>query len=197
MIVSAEVVRSHIGYHAWASSLLVEAAGELTQEELTRDFGTADKSVLGTLVHVFGADRLWLARLKGEPATTYLTDPDYRFTVLQNDWPALYQRWKEWAGGLTDEAAQTDVSYSDMRGNPWRQPLGQLVLHVVNHGTHHRGQVSGFLRAMGHAPPKLLSITTARFDVAHASACWSGLQPALGELKFAAGRGRDAGYPRV
>jgi uncharacterized damage-inducible protein DinB len=156
MIVSAEVVRSHIGYHAWASSLLVEAAGEfLTHEELTRDFGTADKSVLGTLVHVFEADRLWLARLKGEPATTYLTDADYRFTVLQNDWPALYQRWKEWAGGLTDEAAQTDVSYSDMRGNPWRQPPGQLVLHVVNHGTHRRGQGSGFLRAMGHVPPKL------------------------------------------
>ena len=57
--------------------------------------------------------------------------------------------------GLTDEAAQAEVSYADMRGNPFRQQLGLLVLHVVNHGTHHRGQVSGFLRAMGHAPPKL------------------------------------------
>jgi uncharacterized damage-inducible protein DinB len=156
MIVSAEVLRSQIGYTAWASGLLVEAAGGLlTQEELTRDFGTADKSVLGTLVHVFGADRLWLARLKGEPPAAYLTEADYRFPVLQNDWPALYKRWKDWAAGLTGEAAGEEVSYRDMRGNPWRQPLGQLVLHVVNHGTHHRGQVSGFLRAMGHTPPKL------------------------------------------
>jgi uncharacterized damage-inducible protein DinB len=46
-----------------------------------------------------------------------------------------------------------------MRGNPWRQPLGQLVLHVVNHGTHHRGQVSAFLRMMGHVPPKLDLVT--------------------------------------
>ena len=46
-------------------------------------------------------------------------------------------------------------AYSDMRGNPWRQPVGHLVLHVVNHATHHRGQVSGFLRAMGHTPPKI------------------------------------------
>jgi uncharacterized damage-inducible protein DinB len=155
MFLSAEALRSHIGYTAWASGRLVEAAGRLAEEELTRDFGTADKSVLGTLVHVFGADRLWLARLRGEPATTYLTDADYRLTVLQNDWPSLYQRWSEWAAGLTDEAAQTEVSYADMRGNPWRQQLGPLVLHVVNHGTHHRGQVSGFLRAMGHVPPKL------------------------------------------
>ncbi len=155
MFLSAEALRSHIGYTAWASGMLVEATGQLTPEELTRDFGTADKSVLGTLVHVFVADRLWLPRLKGEPANAYPTDGDYRLTVLQNDWPALYQRWKEWADGLTDEAAQAEVSYADMRGNPFRQQLGLLVLHVVNHGTHHRGQVSGFLRAMGHAPPKL------------------------------------------
>ena len=169
MFVPAEVLRSHIGYTAWASGLLVEAAGGLTGEEPTRDFGTADKSVLGTLVHVFAADRLWLARLKGEPLNTYPTEADYQPTVLQNDWPPLYQRWKEWADGPTDEAAQAEVSYSDMRGNPWRQPLGQLVLHVVNHGTHHRGQVSGFLRAMGHVPPKLDLVSYYRNrDVAHA-----------------------------
>jgi uncharacterized damage-inducible protein DinB len=155
MFLSAEALRSHIGYTAWASGRLVEAAGQLTPKELTRDFGTADESVLGTLVHVFVADRLWLPRLKGEPATTFLTDADYRLTVLQNDWHALYGRWTAWADGLTDEAAQADVSYADMRGNPFRQQLGVLVLHVVNHGTHHRGQVSGFLRAMGHVPPKL------------------------------------------
>jgi uncharacterized damage-inducible protein DinB len=155
MVVSADVVRSQIGYHAWASRVLVEAAGKLTPEELTRDFGTADKSVLGTLVHVFGADRLWLARLKREPPKTFLADADYRLAVLENDWPALYQQWKQWADGLTDDEAGAELSYSDMRGNPWRQRIGQLALHVVNHGTHHRGQVSGFLRAMGQAPPKL------------------------------------------
>ncbi|HUE22617.1 MAG TPA: DinB family protein [Bryobacteraceae bacterium] len=155
MVITADLLRSQIGYTAWASGLLVDAAGALTHEQLIRDFGTADKSVLGTLVHVFGADRLWLARLKREPAGVYLTDADYQVTVLQNDWPVLHRRWKEWADGLTDEAAQAEVSYSDMRGNPRRQPLGQLVLHVVNHGTHHRGQVSGFLRSIGHAPPKL------------------------------------------
>jgi uncharacterized damage-inducible protein DinB len=155
MFVPAEVLRSHIDYSAWASGLLVDADAQLTPEELTRDFGTADKSVLGTLVHVFGADRLWLSRLQGGPANQFLTEADYQMAVLQNDWPALYKQWKDWAAGLTDEAARAELSYHDMRGNPWRQPLGQLVLHVVNHGSHHRGQVSGFLRTMGHTPPAL------------------------------------------
>ena len=155
MFVSVEVLRSHLGYTAWASRMLVDAAAGLSGEELTRDFGTADKSVLATLVHIFAADRVWLTRLNGEPAHAFVTDADYQLAVLQNDWPALHTRWKRWASELTWEAARADVSYTDMSGNAWRQPVGQLVLHMVNHGTHHRGQVAGFLRTMGHAPPKL------------------------------------------
>jgi uncharacterized damage-inducible protein DinB len=58
MLVSAEVIRLHLDYSAWASNRLLDAAGQLTSEELTHDLGTADKSVHGTLVHVFGADRI-------------------------------------------------------------------------------------------------------------------------------------------
>ncbi len=155
MAVTADVLRSHLAYTAWASQRVVRAVSGLSQEELTRDFGTADKSLLGTLVHIFGADRVWLTRLQGESPSVYLTDADYQLSVLQNDWPALHERWKQWAARLSDDAVLKDVSYKDMRGNPWRQPLWQLVLHVVNHGTHHRGQAAGFLRTLGHMPPQL------------------------------------------
>ncbi|HWB86546.1 MAG TPA: DinB family protein [Bryobacteraceae bacterium] len=151
----SEVLRIQIDYTAWASARLVAAAAGLAPEELTRDFGTADKSVLGTLVHVFGSDRVWLARLQGRSGGPYLAEADYHLAVLQNDWPALYREWRNWAAGLTDEEAAKVLSYTDMRGNHWKQPLWELVLHVVNHGTHHRGQVSGFLRTMGHVPPAI------------------------------------------
>jgi uncharacterized damage-inducible protein DinB len=54
---------------------------------------------------------------------------------------------------LTRESAASILEYQDLKGNPWRQSVWQIVLHVVNHATHHRGQVSGFLRSMGHTPP--------------------------------------------
>jgi uncharacterized damage-inducible protein DinB len=152
--ISRDVFEHHIDYAAWANARLVDAAARLSDEELTRDFGTSDKSVLGTLVHVFGADRVWLARLKGQPSL-WLTDDDYRLSVLQTDWPALYDEWRKWLSTLDDDPSRQMFTFKDMKGNEWTQPLWELVLHVVNHGTHHRGQVSGFLRALGKAPPQL------------------------------------------
>jgi uncharacterized damage-inducible protein DinB len=133
----------------------VDAASQLPPEQLTRDFGTADKSVLGTLVHIFAADRVWLARVEGVPSTSFTTEADYDLSVLQNEWPVVHEKWLAWVDGLTDETAAADLHYADMRGNHWQQPPWQIVLHVVNHATQHRGQVAGFLRSMGHAPPPL------------------------------------------
>ena len=155
MSVSADTLRTHLDYTAWASGILVDAARQLTREELNRDFGTADKSVLGTLVHIFAGDRVWLRRIHGQAPTTFVEPEDHDLTRLQEAWPAVHRGWKEWAAGLTDAQAMQEVAYRDMAGNPHQQPAWQIVLHLVNHGTHHRGAVSGFLRAMGHPPPKL------------------------------------------
>ncbi len=155
MPVSADALRQHLDYTAWASGLLLDAARQLSPEELNRDFQTADKSVLGTLVHVFAADRVWLRRVHGDAPRAFIEPEDRDFPRLQNAWPEIHRGWKEWAAGLSDAQAMAHISYRDMAGNPYQQPAWQIVLHVVNHGTHHRGAVSGFLRAMGHTPPKL------------------------------------------
>ena len=106
MAVSADALRTHLDYTAWASRRLVEAAAALSPEELIHDFRTADRSVLETLVHIFGADRLWLARLSGSPHPGFITDRDRSLAVLENEWPALQDRWRSWALGLTDESVQ-------------------------------------------------------------------------------------------
>jgi uncharacterized damage-inducible protein DinB len=158
MSVSADTLRAHIDYNAWATRRMMDAVGELSQEELGRDFGTADRSVLDTLAHVYAADRLWLGRIQGLPNpgfAGFITSADRNITVLRNDWPALLERWKQWGAGLTGETALAPLAYSDLKGGARREALWQIVFHVVNHGTHHRGQVSGFLRTMGRVPPGL------------------------------------------
>jgi uncharacterized damage-inducible protein DinB len=155
MLVSAETLRIHLNYTAWAATRLLDAAAQLSSEELQRDFGTADKSVVGTLAHVFAADRVWICRVRVDAPAKFLTDEERDLSLLQREWPAVLRSWQEWVADLTDENVTQVVSYYDSKGNAWTTPCWKIVLHVVNHGTHHRGQVSGFLRAMGHKPPPL------------------------------------------
>ena len=155
MTVSAAALRTHLDYTAWATARLLKAAEELSPEELIRDFATADKNVTGTLAHIFAADRVWMSRVHGRPAGRFISAEDRDLALLRREWPALLQLWKQWAAGLTDASALAVLTYQDLKGRTWESPLWQIVLHVVNHGTHHRGQVAGFLRAMGHVPPPL------------------------------------------
>jgi len=155
MPVSAETLRLHLDYSAWATQRLLDSAAKLADEELRRDFRTADKTVLDTLAHIYAADRIWLSRVRGETRATFIDPEDRDLMLLQSEWPALYQRWKLHLRDFSDEDMLRVISFKDTKGNPYSQPLWQILLHVVNHATHHRGQVSGFLRAMGHTPPPL------------------------------------------
>jgi uncharacterized damage-inducible protein DinB len=155
MSVSVDTLRLQLDYSAWASQRLMDVAAKLSEEELTQDFKTADKTVLDTLVHIYAADRIWLARVLAQPRATFIDTADRDLTLLQTEWPALHQRWKLWLRDFTDEDVLRPISFQDMKGRSYSQPAWQILLHLVNHGTHHRGQVSGFLRAMGQTPPPL------------------------------------------
>src|SRR5579863_10399921 len=137
MPVSVDTLRLQLDYSAWASQRLLDAAAKLSPEELTRDFQTADKCVLNTLVHVFAADRIWLCRVKDEPRPTFIDAADRDLVLLQKEWPALHQRWKVWLEDFADPDVERMVPYKDLKGNPYVQPVWQIVLHVINHGTHH------------------------------------------------------------
>jgi len=155
MAVSADTLRLQLDYSAWATRRLLAVAATLPPEELTRDFQTSEKCVLDTLAHIYAADRFWLSLVQAEPRATFGDPEDRNLTLLQNEWPALHQRWKLWMRDLSDADVAGTIAFEDMRGNPFAKPLWQVVLHVVNHGTHHRGQISGFLRVMRHTPPPL------------------------------------------
>jgi len=159
MPVSADTLRLQLDYSAWATRRLLDDAAELTAAERSRDFGTADRSVAGTLLHIFAADRIWLTRVLGMGQPSHPGADFEEINTLREAWLSLGAEWKAWAETLSDAGALQVLSYCDLKGNPWQTPLWQIVLHVVNHATHHRGQVAGFLRTLGRKPPTLDLIT--------------------------------------
>ena len=145
----------HLAYTTWATNRLLDAVSAIPTEQLTHDFGTADRNIIGTLAHVFAADRVWSDRANGRHRAVFIEDRDRDLKVLREEWPKLHAGWRQWLAGLDEQRLSAPISYQDMQGNPYQNFPWEIILHVVNHGSHHRGQVSGFLRALGHTPPPL------------------------------------------
>lgn len=146
------VLLLHLDYTAWATSLLLDAAAALTDEELARDLKASHKSLLDTLRHTFHADRVWLARFQGE-RRAFKDDAEPSLAELRQIWPELLVRFREFADELSEGELESDLSYLNIKGEPYSAARWKVLLHVVNHGTLHRGQVMGMLRQLGHAPP--------------------------------------------
>jgi uncharacterized damage-inducible protein DinB len=150
---TADELRTHIRYSGWASRRLLEAALELDQEQLYRDMGASHKSLVDTLAHIHFADRIWFSRVVDPAVQTSAPADLLPHQSLEREWPAMQRRWEEWADSLTDADLPRVVHYKAMNGDPYETPVWQIVLHVVNHATLHRGQAMALLRQLGVAPP--------------------------------------------
>lgn len=153
MSVSPDFLQEHWGYNVWATNKLLNAAGQLSQEELTRDFKTADGSVLETLADLFWSETIWLKRFQHALPSSRPVKGANGLDYLGQHWPALHEQWRQYLARVKDPSEK--LTYRDFKGQEWTHSLWMLLCHVVNHSTHHRGQVSGFLRAMGYPPPSL------------------------------------------
>lgn len=144
-----------VEYHYWARDRLLEAVEPLTPDQFTRDLGNSFPSVRDTLSHLHAAEWVWQQRLDGTSPTHLL--PHDRFADLgsvRTAWAETEARYRALVAGLDDGGLNRVVEYRLLNGRPGANPTWQIVQHVVNHATYHRGQVTTMLRQLGAAPPQ-------------------------------------------
>lgn len=147
-------IRNLLAYTIWADRQVLESLRALPLEDLERDTGTSFGSVLGTLAHILGAEQLWLSRLLGVPLRDLPSLEDYPSLDLlgasfEDFWPQL----EFYLASLGDEQLEGDFTWTNTEGATRTAPLRQVLLHLVNHSTYHRGQIATQLRQLGHAAP--------------------------------------------
>lgn len=146
-------------YTEWANALALDAAEKLTPEQLTQDRQISHGSILGTLLHMAGAEWVWLERWHGRSHTG--PDAWARWTVVQcgdiaslrAQWQAVSAQRQAYLAELTDADMPRELAFKRIDGSENILPLGQQMQHVVNHATLHRGQVVGMIRQLGITPP--------------------------------------------
>lgn len=140
-------------YDDWARGRVLEAASRLTREQLTRELGGSFPSVLAILAHVLSADWVWLSRWQGASPTGW--PEDWAVDELE----AVAAHWRRIAGerrAYLAELRESDldrvVDYRNTRGQPYRSTMHEMLRHVVNHASYHRGQISDRIRMVGGEP---------------------------------------------
>ncbi len=152
-------IRHLFDYTEWANGLALNSAAELSEENLQRDFGISHGSIFGTLLHMAGAEWIWLERwhgrspAKNEAWSLWTTESCADLAALTERWKEVVDRRAEFMSGLDESQLASELSFKLLSGDPNSMRLVDQMQHVANHATLHRGQVVGMMRQLGIAPP--------------------------------------------
>lgn len=151
--VAKSTLLTHLDYTLWASSKLLDAASRLSESQLVQDLQVSHGSILGTLQHIYYADRTWLARL--QKVERPFADPGAGPSLdeLKEQWPRQLAALRTWVEAFPEHQLGEDLNSRRLNGAAFTCAYWKVLLHVVNHATLHRGQVVAMLRQLGHTPP--------------------------------------------
>jgi uncharacterized damage-inducible protein DinB len=154
-------VRRLLDYHYWARDVMLDAVTPLTPEQFTRQVESSFKSVRDTIAHVYAADLIWYTRWQGQSPSSLLsydTFPDV--ASIRAAWLDLEGKVRALVNELGDAGVSRVFHYTLMSGAPGSTPFAEMLAHVVNHGSYHRGQLTTLLRQMDVPPPKSTDMIT-------------------------------------
>lgn len=155
---TADDLVTMLDYHYWARTRLLDAAAALTPEQYARDMGSSFKSVRDTITHVYAAEWAWHERWHGRsPAALLPADQFADVAALRQAWSALETKVRAYVAGAHTDIDRV-IEYKLLSGQPGASPLWQMVQHVVNHASYHRGQVTTLLRQLGAQPAKSMDM---------------------------------------
>jgi uncharacterized damage-inducible protein DinB len=158
-------LRGLLDYHYWARDRLLNAVEPLAPEQFTRDLGSSFKSIRDTVAHIYGAEWIWHERWRGRaPAALPRADQFDNVAALRSGWSDLERNVRGFVDGLPDRDVGRVFEYQMLSGKPASSPFWQMVHHVVNHASYHRGQVTTMLRQLGAAPPQSLDAIAFYFN---------------------------------
>lgn len=145
-------------YNLWATERLLAGLATVAEADYRRDLGLFFRSIHGTLNHILVAEhQIWRVRFAQgtSPRVALDAEQEHERSRLAECLRAGAARWEPLIESFRDERWEGTLSYTTMRGSAVTLPFAATLAHVFNHGTHHRGQITAALTALGHPCPVL------------------------------------------
>lgn len=137
-------------YEYWANEKLLQLVLDLSEAQQQTAIGSSFPSVYKTCLHMWDASSIWWQRVQKHeqivvPSLSFHPSmKDIVNGILHQD-----QQWINWVDDANEEMLSENLSYKNLKGDPFVQPVSEILLHLPNHGTYHRGQLVTMLRQLG------------------------------------------------
>jgi len=146
-LITTETMKNHFkdlwDYNDWANEKVLHHLQNNQQIE---------KGV-SMMSHILSAQFIWYLRVMNKPISAFPIWEVYKTSELLTMNEDSTKQWQ----ALIEETSdfKSDFNYTNHKGDNHTSSLDQIVTHVINHGTHHRAQISALIRAEDQQPPVL------------------------------------------
>ena len=145
-----ELLKQYAAYNCWASQRIIDVLLALPEEKQLAEIPSSFNSLHKTVLHMWDAESIWWQRMKMQER---LVVPSENFMGNLDDAAnGLLQQsklWNDWVNNASDLSLEHVFQYYNNKKEYFKQPVYQVIQHVFNHGTYHRGQLVNMLRQLG------------------------------------------------
>ncbi len=145
-----ELLSQYASYNLWANNELLKQVLTLTDQQQQQEIESSFPSIRLTVFHIWDAESIWWQRLKlQEQIIRPSGSTNMPMTEIANGWQQQSKTWTDWIANANDPQLDHVFAYQNSKREQFKQPVYQMLLHLFNHGTYHRGQLITMLRQVG------------------------------------------------
>ena len=144
-----EMLTQYATYNIWANNELLKLILNLSEEQQQQEIASSFSSLYKTILHLWTAKSIWWQRLK---LHEHIAKESDNCTSIQEASKAIQQldvQWADWISKANENQLQHVFAYQNSKREQFKQAVWQMLLHLFNHSTYHRGQLVTMLRQLG------------------------------------------------
>ena len=144
------ILEKYAAYNKWANGEILATINHLKDEQIHQEIESSFSSLYKTVLHLLDAESIWWQRLHlAERIEVPGKDFSGSFAELSRMLLEQCKLWEEWVKDANGKKLEHVFAYQNSRKEQFKQPVNEVLLHLLNHGTYHRGQLVTMLRQLG------------------------------------------------
>lgn len=141
-----QLLEQYAVYNYWANKTLLERLAQVPLEILLKDMNSSFGNIYNTFKHIMTVESVWWQRIKLSEHVEAPKDPQENFDELSKMILYSSTRWMEWVKEANEKNLTHVFGYQNSKKEYFKQPVYEVLLHLFNHQTYHRGQIVTMMR---------------------------------------------------